>query len=43
MSCSQASSAAIRKTSTVSPFRIGETSFVTTHLAWNGKLILSSR
>ena len=43
MSCSQASSLAIRTTSVVSPFRSGKTAFAATHLARNGKMSLPLR
>lgn len=42
-SVEQASSGARRRTSTVSPFLSGETSFATMHFTWNGKRILFSR
>ena len=43
MSCLQASSGAMRTTSTVSPFLSGETTFAARHFAWNGKRMLFSR
>ena len=43
MSCSQASSMAMRRTSTTSPFRSGDMAFAATHLARNGNVILPSR